>query len=316
MATSGSANYNVTRDDVITEALRTIGALPKGAAADADDKTFCAAKLNMLVKQWMGAQDFAPGLKFWLRRRAYLFLAKGTSVYSLGPSGDHCSGAYVTTTLSVGEPISETAIAVTSDDGILNGDQVGIELDDGTLHWDVVNGSPAGNVVTLTTGLAGAAAAGNRLFAYTTKLPYRPLSIVVASLRNVNGEDTWLEPIDLLQYEQIPDKGADGDPSMYYYEAKTVNGVVYFDQEANDVTKVIRLVYHSPVQDFDAATDDADYPQVWYLPLSLGLAKLVAPQYGRAWTPDLNDQYTEALSIARNADPEMHTDFFFQPDAS
>ena len=34
------------------------------------------------------------------------------------------------------------------------------------------------------------------------------------------------------------------------------------------------------IDDFDTATDDADFPQEWHMPLTLNLAVALAPKYG------------------------------------
>jgi len=41
---------------------------------------------------------------------------------------------------------------------------VGIVLDDGSTHWTMVDGTPAGSTVTLFEGLFGAAASGNVVY--------------------------------------------------------------------------------------------------------------------------------------------------------
>ena len=52
MATSGSADYNVTRDDIITEALELIGVLGEGESPNAAQLTSSARTLNIMVKSW------------------------------------------------------------------------------------------------------------------------------------------------------------------------------------------------------------------------------------------------------------------------
>lgn len=77
-----------------------------------------------------------------------------------GPSGIFRATARVDTTLSSGAASSAGTVTVTSATGIASGDVIGVLLDSGLTHWTVVNGAPAGNVVTLTVALPGAAASG------------------------------------------------------------------------------------------------------------------------------------------------------------
>ena len=61
MPTSGTYSFTVTRDDIVREAMLNIGKLGEAETPTAQEVTDCARKLNMLVKQWMARQDFAPG---------------------------------------------------------------------------------------------------------------------------------------------------------------------------------------------------------------------------------------------------------------
>lgn len=73
------------------------------------------------------------------------------------------------TTLNGGEPSGETAIAVNSIVGVASGDRVGVEQDDGTMHWSTVNGAPGGGVITITDALTDDAASGNAMVVWRWK---------------------------------------------------------------------------------------------------------------------------------------------------
>jgi hypothetical protein len=330
MASSNSVDFSVSRDDIISQALQDIGVM---AATDTTSSTsftnhsaMVAIKLNMLVKQWSGQSDFAPGLKMWSRKRGYLFLCGGQAVYTLGPTvtdtgtTNKWASSYVTTTVGANEAAGQTAITVASITGISDTDRIGIELDDGTMHWTTVNGSPTGTTVTITASLASAAASGNRIFAYaTTAQGRRPLEILTASLRSFDSSNVPTDvPIDagmlIGGYEAIASKAADSDLSGFYYEQTLTNGTAYLNCEPSDVAKIIRVVYLSPIEDFDAASDTPDYDQNWYLPLALGTAYLIAPTFGRSdLMASIKVLRDEALGIARNANPET-SDLYFMCD--
>ena len=311
MTTSNSVDFSVSRNDIITASLQEIGQYRTGQTISADDVTLVALRLNMVSKQWQGTADFAPGLKEWSRKRGYVFLQTSQASYSLGPSGDNATSSYSRTTISTDEASAQTVLSVTSTTGMTAADIIGIELDSGALHWTTIVSTGAGPTVTITTQLPSAAAAGNYVYWYTTKMR-QPLHIITASLRDENTKDSPLRIMRTLEeYESIPDKTADSDPSSLYYEFQLTNGVMYLDAEPTDVTKVIRLTFLSAIEDFDAANDTPDYPQVWYLPLVLQTAKLIAPVYGIKWTQDQEDNRKEAIAIARNTLPEV-CDLYFQ----
>src|SRR5262252_6133202 len=89
MTTSGTFVFTVNAADIVREMMLNIGAIGESETPTAQEYNDCLRKLNMLVKQWMGKQDFAPGLKMWTRQRADLFLGYSQYQYRLGPTGDH-----------------------------------------------------------------------------------------------------------------------------------------------------------------------------------------------------------------------------------
>jgi hypothetical protein len=60
MATSGSTNYTTSRDNVITRALRIIGAIGQGETPSSTQLSEGAQALNDLVKEWN-----ADGMQLW-----------------------------------------------------------------------------------------------------------------------------------------------------------------------------------------------------------------------------------------------------------
>lgn len=310
MATSGSYDYSVTATNVLTEALEIIGVLAVGQTIDSNDQTTCLRSLNMMVKQWSGNFDFAPGLKAFSRKRGFVFLQSGHGSYSLGPSGDNATLTYIKTTLSTDEALGSTSLSLASTTGMSASDKIGIVQNDGSIHWTTISGTP-GAPTTIATGLASAASSGNVVFTYTTKL-IRPLYIEEAVLRDVDGNDSSLDPMTLGQYENIAVKTADGQPGYYYYENSLTNGTLYLDYEPSDATDVIRLTFMAPAEDYDAASNDIAYPQEWYSAISYGLAKLISPKFESKWTELMESNYQAALAMARSSYAE-NTDMFFQP---
>lgn len=315
MATSGSFDYSVTASTIIQETLEQIGVLADGETVNANDQSICLRSLNMMVKQWSGNFDFAPGLKAFSRKVGYVFLQKNQGSYSLGPTGDNASLTYVSTTMRIAAISTATTLEVTSTTGMTAADKIGIELDSGSIYWTTISSVTDGDTLVIPApGLSGASAIGKRIFTYTTKL-IRPLYIEQASVRDVNGNDTELGTMTPAYYERIGLKSTDGFPSRYRYDDTLTNGTFYIDVEPSDVTNVIRLAFMAPAEDYDAVGNDIAFPQQWYLALALGLGKIVAPKFNSAlWTPLHESNLVSALSIARTAYAET-TEEYFQPGA-
>lgn len=315
MTTSGTVSFSVSRDDICKQAMYECGALGVGETMSDDDLQLCAFRLNMIVKQLMGTIDLAPGLKVWSRKDGNLFLSTTTGTYSLGPSGTGWATSFTQTTLSASASAGASTITVTSASNIANGDNIGISLSSGALQWTTVNGAPVGTTVTLTAVLSGAATSGAAVYNYATSLQARrPLQIVTAVLRDSNSNDTPLWFYNLQDYETLPSKTNiqnSGDPTTVFYQANLTNGTLKTDvAAAADTTKYIHMVYLSPIEDFNSATDTPDYPQEWYRPLVKVLAVDIAPAFQLPVTPEMLQAKNEAMAMAGRSNPETSSMFF------
>jgi len=320
MAESGSYDYSLTADDIITAAAEDIKVVSAGEAITTSDYAVFLRTLNMLVKQWSAMADFAPGLKVFSRKRVAMWLAKGQHQYSLGPSNAKASVSYGRTTLDAAEAAGQTVISVaatsdtTTDPGTTitatAADIVGIELDDGTIHWSTIASISAGDTITIDDALASAAASGRYLW-WFTNYAQRMEIVEAAVLRDKSLQDT---PLDVFlvgpDYDVIVlDKYGDGDPTAILVEPQRTTTKITLDSQPQDVTKQIILTGLYPMQDYDNAsgTDDIAYPQVWLSALEWELAKRCAPKFGKKWTPDLDLTRKEAIMIAQNQNPQQTT---------
>lgn len=275
MATSGSINFIVTRDDIITEALEQLGVLADGESPSASQLSSMGRKLNMMAKAWQ-----ADGLNLFAVQRVYLIPQKNQNEYTLGPSStDHFTTSLVVTTVSTAAVSGAGSIDVASITGMSDGDNIGIELDDGSIQWTTISGAPSGSTVTLAANLTDDVAAANAVYVYTT-LANRPMKILNATLRDVNGKDSSVDLLARRDYVDISDKTQDGDINQIYYDPQISAGKLFVWPEQSDTSKYLVLWCQRTLDDFDAASDDADFPQEWHLPLALNLALVASPAYG------------------------------------
>ena len=273
MATSGSTNFSLNRDNLIKSALRLINVGTEGYTPSAAEMNNAADALNMMLKAWT-----ADGLQLWAQKKATLFLEKDEEAYSLGTSGDHATSSYTETAMRVAATTSDTTLEVDSTTGMAASDYIGIVLDDDTLHWTTVSSVTDGDTVVITTGLASAAAVDNQVFFYRTKI-YRPLRITEIVLRD-GDSDTRLNRLSREEYWGLGDKTVSGPPNQFYYDPQLDSGVLYLYPVPEDVDDTIEFVYHRPFEDFDTSTDTPDFPQEWYQAVRFGLAAVIAPEYG------------------------------------
>ena len=278
MARSGSYDFSLTGDSIISGAIRIVkgmGGKFGGSTAGQAEKLQARDTLNMMLKEWQG-----QGVGLWLNKEIVVFLAYRDGQYSLGSSGDQAClvSELVETELSSSSSASGTTLTVDSITGIADGDVIGIELDDDTLDWTTVNGSPSGSTVTITTGLTSAAGVDNNVYTYTN-IAQRPLSVKDARLVSDSQTETPLYVCTRQEWYDLPNKQSNGTPSQVFYDRQLDSGILYVWPRPNKVDSYIKLSCRYPVQDFDAASDDPDFPQELHRAVKFNLAVDLAFEY-------------------------------------
>ena len=287
MASTNSYNFTVTRDQIISLAMQHVSLLGEGETPTAASVTEAALLLNMIVK--LRAAD---GMPLWaLKRGTILPFSDASSINT----NSHVVTFYDTTTLSANAAAAATSLSITAAGTIANSDQLGIELDDGTVQWTTVSSGGGTTTLTAATGLTSAASSGNRIFAYTASADrvQRPLRILDANILQVSDETSWgIDIEEYSDYYSLSNRTTDGVPTAIFYDAglgattadpsSSTNwyGTIFVYPRFEDGKKVIEFTYQRPFQDFDAASDNPDFPQEFYLPLMLELAAMLGPKAG------------------------------------
>ena len=326
MATSGSYDYSLTAAGIINAAYENLGVVEAGVTPATADTTMALARLNMIAKQYQGRADGSPGLKPHTRKTVSLFLAKGQQTYTIGPAttDSRSTTQYGRTTVSSayasGTSLSVTAVSDTTTYpgttvSMTSADFIGVQLDDGTIGWTTLNGTPGSSPATLAAGLASAAAAGNYVWWFTSRAQ-RLIYVESAVLRTSSLTDTELYVYrDVREYQAgVPAKYADGQPTSILVEPLTLNTRVTCDAQPTDVTSQIVLTGWYPSEDYDAAGNDIAYPQEAYLFLVWELASELHSAKCIPWTAKMEQNRNEARSRYLNLNPEV-SDLYFQPNA-
>lgn len=280
MALSGTYTFNLNKNQIITRALQLINVLDLNATLSEEDRAYASDYLNMYIKFKEGT-----GMTMWKRRQAYLFPAQNTHIYSLGSTGDHATNSYVSSTVS---NLSSTTLTVASATGFVDEMNIGIELDDGSRFWTTIDGTPVGNVITLASAPGSSSSStSNTVVAYSSKInrPLRVLRGTSLDLKN-NQTETTMMPLSYDEYFNQPVKNTQSRPNNFYYDrvlnsSSPYNGTIYIFPEPNDVSQIITFTYHDSLQDILDATDHADFPQEWLLPLVFQVAVILAYGYGK-----------------------------------
>ena len=403
MTTSGSYNFGVNRNDIVTEALEIIGEYQAGEAIDGNDLASINRSLNLMIKHW---QSLDYGL--WLIQEAVLYLENDTVAYDIGPTGDHCTptsdgvktelaaaaaaaatsitldsvtgmtdnfdvdgvsatgplaagavtldGALVASSVayltsprkiliySTGDDSGLTfAVTGTDENGVAQtesitgpntttvysanayktitaitstgaetgditigqvGDRIGVELTSGDMQWSYI-GNALSTTTTLIDALTGAAAIDNHVYVYSDRVQ-RPLDIIEARRVDQNDMEISCEIVGRTDYMGLPNKTNEGKTTLLFYDPQLSNGKIYLWPEPDSVKDRIYMSLKRPVQDFDSATDTADFPQEWYAALCWNLALWAGPKFGKPATEEIKYFATSTLEEAKGFDRE-HT---------
>jgi len=298
MARSGSYDFTVTRDNIIEGALRLLGFLGEAQSPTSDQLTQCGRALNLMIRAWQ-----AKGIALWKNIECVLFVQADQVKYRLGSTmqstyGDYAClfTDYVQTTISADEAAAQTTISATSETGVTNGDFLGVETDNGDIHWSTQNGVPAGSGLTLATGLDYAASAGNYIYSGFAAIIQRPLEIVQAWRRTSDENDTPIDVISVDEYRRLTTKTNEADPTTIAPEYLLDDMNVYLWPEPNDMKTRIHLVLKYMFEDFDAEANNPDFPVEWHEAIQYNLAIRLAAEYSRPVSEEV--KYVAQMSLA------------------
>lgn len=315
MATSGSWDFGATGTTLIASAYEDLGVIEPGATVATADSTLAIDRLQKIIKQYQGRSDGAQGLKIHTRQRVTLMLAKGQHSYLIGPAAtdSRSSTAVGRTTISADEASGQTVLSITSNIDTTTypgttitmtaSDIIGIELNDGTIQWTTISGTPA-STATVAVALTAAASAGNYVWWFTARAQRIPY-VESVLLRYENYNDVPLNVYRTAEeYDQgVSSKYADGTPTSVLVEPLRLNTRLTFDSQPTNVTDQIIITGFYPSEDVDAAANDIAFPQEALRFLQLELMFSLSLSIGR-WTKEMEMNRQEARAMYLNLNPE------------
>lgn len=141
---------------------------------------------------------------------------------------------------------------------------------------------------------------------------------VVQSYRTTDSVDTPLRIITRDEYNRLGNKISTGYPVSIYHDPRRTDSIVTVwpvpdSTVASNTT--VKLTYAAPYEDFDASTDDPDFPQEWFEALVYGLADRLAPEYSipLADRKMIKDEAKMCKAVAESFGTEEGS-MFFQAD--
>jgi hypothetical protein len=110
----------------------------------------------------------------------------------------------------------------------------------------------------------------------------KPLKVIQAFIRDSSNNDTPMRIVTRQEYNVLGNKASSGRPIQVFYEPLNDYGVLHIfpTPSATDASgNTLYIVYQRPFEDFDASTDNPDFPQEWYEVLKYQLAARMAGEY-------------------------------------
>ena len=152
----------------------------------------------------------------------------------------------------------------------------------------------------------------------TYNMAYKPLKLLEASrYDSSNGSIVPLVIISNKEWEEQTNKNTEGIPNLVYYRPDAYDGQLHLWYKPDLYWRTngsLNCVFQRPIQDFDSATDEPDFPAEWHEALIYNLAVRLAPNYGLAPNDRmiLKEEAITALNLALSFDQEQGS-LFIRP---
>ena len=152
------------------------------------------------------------------------------------------------------------------------------------------------NTIYQSTEITKALTIGDGEYTVGTGLdiPYNITRVDRAYIRDSSGTDLPLQIITDAEYQDISQKSQQGQPLFLVYDRGS--SIKLWPLPVAVYT--LRLTVLVPFTTL-ALGDTLVYPVEYTDALRFALARRLAPEYGSTWTPELQDQYTEAMSVMK-----------------
>lgn len=273
MATSGSFNWDVTRNQIVHRSLRIIGAIDQEGSPSAAQLANACEALNSIVKN---LQTMDLGL--WAR--------------------DWTTAALTASTLLTHNAVNYTCVrSHTSSVAGATGDEPGVGNDWETF-W-MLGGTGGAAWVTAT--------------AYNSIGDFVPASDTIYIEQAFIRRNDVDHPLDIIRYGDylngVGTKYATGIPNVLAFNNSLASPYAFMAPMSDSVTDIVHYLRYRKLEDFDAAADNPDAPVAWIEVLVFALARRLSPEYGLPLEERyyLGREATRFLTAAKKADQEIVT---------
>lgn len=266
--------------DLVTRALRSVGAYAPGEPVDPDDSNDAFDMLNDMLEQWSNSTMMIPYIT-----EIIFTLATNIASYKIGQGGTvggSITGSIAGTTLTV--------TAVSTGNLALGQYISGVGITTGTQIVKFLTGAGGTGTYQVSVDYTATPVSSETITTYYQ----RPLRINSAFVR-VSTLDYVVTPLNIEQYELIGLKSLQSSwPKVLYYQPSfPVGNLIVWPVPGSGE---MHLFAETILQGFLTLADTVNLPQGYNMAIRWNLAELLLPEYGK------NDQVINAMIIKNAAD--------------
>ena len=251
--------------DLVTRALRRIGAYAAGDLLDSEDANDAFDTMNDMLETWSNSTMMVPYVTEIIHT-----LTENEKHYTIGLGGTiggSVTGSITGTTLTV--------TSITSGNIALGQFLSGAGVTSGTQIIKFLTGAGETGTYQVSVDYTSSPVSSTTLTTYYQ----RPLRINSAFVR-VSRLDYLVQPVNIEQYELIGFKTLQGPwPRMLYYQPSyPVGNVIYWPVPGSGE---MHLFAETVLQGFSSLSSTVTLPQGYNMAISWNLAELLLPEYGK-----------------------------------
>lgn len=272
MTTSGTVTFESNVNTIVQDAFRVTGILGEGQTLSAEQMNLGLRTLNRMLTHWN-----TQSIHLWKKRDIILYPVKNKTRFVLPTDRASYADDTIKTEIATAAVSGATAIIVDDSSGIVAADQIGIELDDGTIQWTTV-ASVLGTTINLSAALTDDVAVDNHVYSYTTTI-VKPLNLHDAQLIKQTDDSYAISIISEADYNSLSNKTTAGDPSQVYFKPLLSTSEIYVYQTFDSVKERLQLTCSFSIQDAGTIANTLDIPVEWERAVIYNLGKDLADFY-------------------------------------
>ena len=276
MPLSGTYTYTRNARQIVKDALIESGVIADHESVRGEMMDWGINRLNHIIKHLQ-----TKGLQLWKMQRCVLVLVDSQEEYRLSDAGVYAATEedMVVTELAQDELSGDSGLLVDSNVGIAASDIIGVQCDDGTMHWTTVASTAGTTIIALSAVLDADASEDNKVYAFTNYMP-KPLRIYDAVYHDRTND--YITPLQIdarHDYFNLPETVTDGRVNTIYFNPNRTDAVLRCWPRPDNSKDTIDFTAQLPFATMVAQADELDFPDWWFEPIHLSLAYAFARSY-------------------------------------